>query len=117
MDIDRSILHEEIISRLPTSKIIINDALSPSEYKQYQSLKPTAKSLGFAFVWHSGGKFLVRWKNNQKAYIFNSVTDLNTIRDLYTITKTSTQLLTQIRDTINTDNNSRNTGQNNSRQE
>ena len=114
MDIDRSILHEEFISHLPTTKMIINDLLSPSEYKQYQSF---AKGLGFVFVWNSGGKFLVRWKNNQKAYTFNSVTNLNTIRDLYTIARTSTQLLPQIRDTMNTDNNSRKTGQNNSRQE
>ena len=93
-DIVISILHEELLSRLPITKIIINDALSSSEYKQYLSLKSIAKKLGFAYVWHSGGKFLVRWKNKQRAFSFNNVTDLNAIRNIY-INSNSTELQQQ----------------------
>ena len=35
------------------------------------------------FVWHSRGKFLVRWSNKDRAYIFQSIPDLNSIRVIY----------------------------------
>lgn len=46
-----------------------------------------AKNLGFKFVWHNNGKFLVRWKNGERAFTFNTVTDLNVIRNIYDETK------------------------------
>ena len=82
-DIDRSLLNQELLKRLPPTKIIINDVLPSTEYKTYTSLKTIAKNLGFAFVWHSRGKFLVRWSNKDRAHTFQSITDLNTIRDTY----------------------------------
>ena len=110
-DIDRSVLKDDLTSRIPPTKILINDVLSSSEYKKYQTLKPIAKNLGFAFVWHSGGKFLVRWNNNQRAFTFNSITDLNTIRDIYICTNTLRQqnMLTLSSTQTNQDSKSKNT--------
>ena len=104
-DIDRQLLNEEFLSRLPITKLIINDVLSSSEYKKYKSLKVIAKNLGFQHVWHSGGKFLVRWNNNERVYFFSTVTDLNTIHDLYKTTRSpiDTQIYSNIID--RTDNN------------
>ena len=52
-DIDKTILPDEFLTRLPITKFILNDVLSSTEYK---SLKPIAKSLGFAFVWFDFSK-------------------------------------------------------------
>ena len=102
-DIDKSILQEEFSSRIPSTKIIINDVLSSSDYKKYLALKPIAKNLGFTFVWHCGGKFLVRWKHHQRAYSFNSVSDLNAIRDIYTDKHTLEQRRVLVQSTSQTD--------------
>ena len=80
-DIDRSLLNEEFLSRLPTTKLFINGVLSPVEYKKYKSLKIIAINLGFSFIWHSGGKFFARWKNGYRAFIFNLEMDLNIFRN------------------------------------
>ena len=60
-DINKSLLDRELASRMPSSKIFINESLSPTENKRFKSLKTIAKSTGFRFAWHRGGKFLVRW--------------------------------------------------------
>ena len=82
-DIDKTILPDEFLTRLPITKFILNDVLSSTEYKTYKSLKPIAKSLGFVFVWHSGGRFFERWKTRERAFTFSNITDLHTIRNIY----------------------------------
>ena len=99
-EIDKSILNEELLSRLPISKILINDVLTSSEYRNYTSLKNMTKNLGFPYVWHNDGKFLVRWKKNEKAFYFTTVTDLNIIRNIYLdtehhVTRTRPNVLSQ----------------------
>ena len=78
-DICLSSLNPEIALALPDTKIFINEVLSSSDHLQYISVKETAKSLGFRFVWHSNGSFLVRWRDKMKSYAVKSISDLNAI--------------------------------------
>ena len=78
-DINLSMLNSEVVCALPDTKIFINEVLSPMERPKYISIKETAKSLGFKYVWHCSGNFLVRWRNGTKAHSVRYISDLNTI--------------------------------------
>ena len=82
-DIDHSILSNTDFPNLPPTKIIINSVLSSIEYKQFSSLKTVARSLGFKFVWHKEGKFLVKRRSGDRAHYFSSVTELRAIWACY----------------------------------
>ena len=83
-DLDLSLLSSDFASRLPYTKLIINNVLSSTEYKNYISLKSLAVNLGFKYVWHKDGRFLARWRKNNQAHYFNSPTDLHSIKITYT---------------------------------
>ena len=82
-DINRSLLDSELASRLPCTKIFINESLSSSENKSFKSLKSIAKSIGFRFVWHRGGKFLVRWNLGMPEHYISNPSDLHVIKTIY----------------------------------
>ena len=67
-DINLTSLNPEIALALPDTKMFINEVLSSSDRLQYASLKETAKSLGFRFVWYSNGSFLVSWRDKMKSH-------------------------------------------------
>ena len=57
----------------------------------YLSIKDTAKKLGFKYVWHCTGKFLVRWNDNNRSHSIKSISDLQTITNSLGIVRFGTQ--------------------------
>ena len=78
-NIDQTLLNSEIATALPNSRIFINEVLSTSDRLLYLSIKDTAKSLGFKYVWHCSGKFLVRWADNCNSHLIRSLSDLTLV--------------------------------------
>ena len=76
-DLDISNLNSEIATLLPDRKIFVNETLSPIERLKYITVKETASSLGFKFIWYSSGRFLVRWREGMRAHEVRSETDLH----------------------------------------
>ena len=68
-DIELSSLSSEVATALPDKKIFIKEVLSSTARNQYIFIKETAQRLGFKFVWHSSGDFLVRWRNGMRVHI------------------------------------------------
>ena len=88
-------------------KIFINEALSPPAQAQYILIKESAKNLGFKYIWHCAGRFLVRWTGGIRAYEVKSISDLHTIihtqRNLNSIEHSKhSPTLTQVTITDNT---------------
>ena len=78
-NLDLSILSPEVASSLPECQIFVNEVLSISDQRDYLSLKETAKRLGFKYVWHHAGKFLVRWREGQSAHAIETPADISAI--------------------------------------
>ena len=79
-DLDLSHLDEDFATRVPATKLILNEVLSAAEYHRFKSLRKHAKSLGFKYVWHTDGNFLARWNRSSRAHFFNSLTDIDSIK-------------------------------------
>ena len=60
-DIDTTLLSSEISYALPDTNIFVNEVFSTTDHLDYLSLKETAKTMGFKYVWHRSGRFLFRW--------------------------------------------------------
>lgn len=69
----------EVASSLPGSKIVVKGVLSASDRLDYVFLNETAKNLGYRFVWHHAGRFVVRWRETERAYAIKPNSDLSTI--------------------------------------
>ena len=82
-DLNKTLLSEELVSRMPFSKIFVNETLSSTEYKSFKSLKNIGKNIGFKFIWHCGGKFLARWRLGAPEHYFSNHSDLNRIKNSY----------------------------------
>ena len=57
---DTTFLTPDVAISLPDCKTFVNEVLSTTVQRDYLSLKETAKRLGFRFMWHWAGSFLVR---------------------------------------------------------
>lgn len=88
-DLDHSHLSKEFATRVPFTKIIINDVLPITEYQRFKSLRRFTKNLGFKYIWHRDGRFLARLNNGSQAHFFNNQTDLNLIKATHMDTTTS----------------------------
>ena len=82
-DLDLSHLDEDFVTRVPASKLILNEVLSTNEYQRFKSLRKHAKNLGFKYVWHTDGSFLTRWRKSGRVHFFNSSTDIDIIKAQY----------------------------------
>lgn len=82
-DIHATLLKSDTYKCIPDRKILINELLPQQTFRLFNELKPVAKNLGFKFVWHSRGRFLVRWRAGERAHHFSSISDLRTIADIY----------------------------------
>ena len=82
-DIDHTLLINTAFSNLSPTKIIINTVLSSIEYKHFSSLKVIARNLGFKYVWHKEGRFLVKRMSGDRAHYFTSATELRAIWECY----------------------------------
>ena len=88
-NINLTSLNSEVASALPDRKIFVNEVLSSTDQARYILIKEAAKNLGFKFVWHCAGKFLVRWKNRLRSHVVRSVSDLHTILKTLEVTNTA----------------------------
>ena len=65
-------------------KIFINDALASAEFERFSWLKDIAKDLGFKYIYHRVGKFLIRRGDKDKHdHVIEMVADLSTIAAAY----------------------------------
>ena len=78
-DIDLSPLGDSVIKHAKQSPIFINEYLIQEKYRNFSQLKLVAKNLGFKFVWHRRGRFLVKRKEGDKTYTFSTAADLDAI--------------------------------------
>lgn len=82
-NINKELLGEDLAANVPKRKIFVNEMLPHTKYESFKSLKPIAKGLGFKYVWHSGGRFLVRRRTGERAHVFASASDLHAIQSAY----------------------------------
>ena len=66
---------------MPNHKIFINEMLPSEKFQAFKSLRPIAQGLGFKYVWHAGGRFVVRRKGGERAHVFATAADLQAIRN------------------------------------
>ena len=79
-DINPKLLSPASATYVPDHKIFFNEMLPHSKFQLYKSLKLIAQKLGFKYIWHSGGRFLVRSKGGERAHVFASAADLQAIQ-------------------------------------
>ena len=78
-DLKLDALGTESAAYVPKGKIFINEKLPQHKFQLFKSLKPIAQGLGFKYIWHSSGSFLVRRKGGERAHVFASAADLQVI--------------------------------------
>ena len=82
-DLDTRFLDPKTVPRVPPNrKIFINDAFSNFEYKHFLIFKDIAKEkdLGYKYIWHRAGKFLVRrGDKDRQVNVIETVADLSAI--------------------------------------
>ena len=54
--------------------------LASEKFQPVKSLRSIAQGLGFKYIWHGGGRFLVRRKGDEHAHVFVTAADLQAIR-------------------------------------
>lgn len=82
-DIRTGLLGGDLLARLPDRRIYISEMLPKEAFLMFKNLKPVAKRLGFRYVWHAGGRFLVRRRSGAKAHTFRTAADLGVIAESY----------------------------------
>lgn len=87
-DLELTHLGEDFVSRVPTTKLIINEVLSSTEYHRFKTLRKHAKNIGFKYVWHVAGRFLARWDSTGRTHFFNSTDEIDTIKNQQVIHST-----------------------------
>ena len=81
-DLDISLLGSKLSKHVRHCKIFINEALCEERFKLFCSLKSAAKKLGIRYVWHRGGKFMARVRGGDGVHVFESLSDLQVIRNV-----------------------------------
>ena len=64
--IDVSSLNQETCNSLLQSRIFINDLLNRECFLRFNNLKRVARGLGFKYIWHKGGRFLIKRRDGEK---------------------------------------------------
>ena len=82
-DLDLSHLDLEDRSHVIDTNIYFNEVLHKNKYKHFQNLKSIAKKLGFKYVWHRKGSFLVKWRDGESSHVINSAADISVIANTY----------------------------------
>ena len=80
-DLDISLLGSELLKHVRHCKIFVNEALCKERFKLFCSLKSAAKNLGIRYVYHRGGKFMARVRGGDRVHVFESLSDLQVIRN------------------------------------
>ena len=59
-DLNLELLGPIVAAYVPKRKIFINEMLPHAQFQLFKSLKPIAQGLGYKYIWHRGGNFLVK---------------------------------------------------------
>ena len=78
-DIDSELLGPATAVCMPNNKIFINEKLTHEKFQTFKSLRSIAQKMGFKYVWHSGGRFLARYKGGERVHSFVTAADLQAI--------------------------------------
>ena len=76
---------------VPEHKIFFNEMLRHSKFQLFKSLKVIAQKLGFKYICHSGGSFLVIRKGGKHAHVFASAANLQAIQAACLVTPRENQ--------------------------
>ena len=57
----------------------MSEALNLKMFNTFQNFKRVANGLGFKYIWHRKGTFLVKWNDGERAHVFVSAADLSAI--------------------------------------
>ena len=90
-DLKLDLLYPTVAAYVPKRKIFINEMLPHTQFQLFKSLKPIAQGLGFKYIWHRGGNFLVRRKGGELAHVFAFAADLQAIQGAYLAVTGKTQ--------------------------
>ena len=83
-NVNVSALNPETYNSLIQSKIFSNEFLSKEQFLEFNHLKSIARGLGFKYIWHRDGRFLIKKRNGENTYEFSSSADLHALSALYT---------------------------------
>lgn len=81
--INVSHLKEETCNSLVNSKIFIDGFLHKEFFARFNNLKQIARGLNFKYIWHRGGRFLVKMRDGEQSYVFSSAEDLHALAKSY----------------------------------
>ena len=82
-DLNLELLDPIVAAYEPKRKIFINEMLPHAQFQLFKNLKPIARGLGFKYIWHRGGNFLVKRRGGERAHVFSSAADLQAIKRAY----------------------------------
>ena len=63
---------------MPNRKIFINETLPSEKFQALKAKRSIAQGLGFKYIWHAGGRFLIRRKGGERAHVFVTAADFKT---------------------------------------
>ena len=81
--INVSSLNQETCNSLLQSRIFIHELLNRDCFLRFNNLKRIARGLGFKYIWHRGGRFLIKRRNGEKTQVFTSAADLHALAASY----------------------------------
>ena len=81
--INQDLLGLDASACMPHRKIFINEMLPYESFQAFKNLRSIAQGLGFKYVCHAGGRFLVRRKGGERAHVFVTASDLQAIHTAY----------------------------------
>ena len=79
---DLTLLDQNDVPFVMNSKIHFNEVLSKFKYNSFKNLKEMAKKLGFKYIWHRKGSFLVKWRDGEKSHTFKTAADLKALASI-----------------------------------
>lgn len=81
--INVSHLNEETSNSLINSKIFINEFLHKECFARFNNLKQIARGLDFKYIWHRGGRFLVKMRDGEQSHVFTTAEDLHALANSF----------------------------------
>ena len=81
--INQDLLDLDASACMPHRKIFINEMLPYESFQAFKNLSSIAQGLSFKYVWHAGGRFLVRRRGSERAHVFVTASDQQAIHTAY----------------------------------
>ena len=82
-NIDVSPLTHETCNCSVQKKIFINELVNKKRFLWFNYFKSIVRGLGFKYVWHRSGRFLVMRQNDEETQVFTTAAVLHALSNLY----------------------------------